>query len=57
MEGPTEATEESDPLAVDLGKLGLADDENKPAPEQGTVVLKDGGVQENQPLVAAGAGA
>ncbi|KAF2650880.1 pseudouridine synthase [Lophiostoma macrostomum CBS 122681] len=55
MEGPTEATQESDPLAVDLEKLGLADDENKSAPEQGTIVLEDGGVQHNQPLAAAGA--
>jgi tRNA pseudouridine synthase 9 len=39
MEGPTEATADSDPLAVDLKKLGLEDDEAKDEPEQGETLV------------------
>jgi tRNA pseudouridine synthase 9 len=39
MEGPTEATADSDPLAVDLKKLDLEDDEAKDEPEQGETLV------------------
>jgi len=35
MEGPTEATRESDPLALDLGKLGLSEDREENVKEVG----------------------
>jgi tRNA pseudouridine synthase 9 len=45
MEGPTEATKESDPLAVDLKKLGLEDEDTQgqqaPRPSIGTTTHAD----------------
>jgi tRNA pseudouridine synthase 9 len=52
-EGATEATQESDPLAVDLKKLGLDDEEvgQAPTPDHGRHLNPDAG------SVAAGAAA
>jgi tRNA pseudouridine synthase 9 len=53
-EGPTESTEESDPLAVDLKKLGLEDDEpENAAPTNGAKETKPAVVSEEPTAASA----
>lgn len=54
MEGPTQATKESDPLVVDLAKLGLEDPETK---EQKMGDVKKSDVEVTEAPVAASAAA
>lgn len=61
MKGPLEATKESDPLAIDLEKLGLADNESRDQQAQGMNALTNGvaytDITSDKPAAVASAGA
>jgi tRNA pseudouridine synthase 9 len=52
-EGPTESTEESDPLAVDLKKLGLEDEPNTEAQKNSSNKPKPAELSSEEPAASS----